>query len=557
MSACIFYHPDAFSTKDRQIMGRRVAGESFLNAFVKYRSSKDLWIQVDKLSHAKQFAEFARELGERKEIKVILRQKLSSLKQPGCVYLPGPGLGEWARHRSMYGDNKWSICGITHTTASKAAMEAISELLMAPVQPWDALICTSRAVHSNVSRVLESQEDYLRFRFHSRRILKPQLPIIPLGVDSAAFVSSSLEKKQARINLNIPVDALVVLFVGRLSFHSKAHPFAMYRAIEEAVNQTGKSVILLQCGCYPNEKMKESFSQASRLACPSIETRSIDGSDSMQFRYAWMSADIFCSLADNIQEAFGITPLEAMAAGLPVVVSDWDGYRDTVRNEIDGFRIPTISMPSGYAKDIAERYALGLESYDMYIGYVAAMVSVDIDAAVEAFKKLFSSSELRTKMGESGRCRARDIYDWKVIIPRYEELWFELNERRKAFSQELSRPIFPFASGLDPFYAFESYSTTHLLPTTTLKLFDTSLEESLKRFREVRKLTMFEYVEKIMAPDDKLLRVVEVLALGPSKVEDLICELTETTAQQIKLSRSLVWMIKMGVIKEANQSRLI
>ncbi len=31
---------------------------------------------------------------------------------------------------------------------------------------------------------------------------------------------------------------------------------------------------------------------------------------------------------------------EAMAAGLPVVVSDWDGYKDTVRDGVDGFRIP-------------------------------------------------------------------------------------------------------------------------------------------------------------------------------------------------------------------------
>ena len=29
---------------------------------------------------------------------------------------------------------------------------------------------------------------------------------------------------------------------------------------------------------------------------------------------------------------------------MPVVVSDWDGYRDSVRDDVDGFRIPTM-MP--------------------------------------------------------------------------------------------------------------------------------------------------------------------------------------------------------------------
>ena len=56
------------------------------------------------------------------------------------------------------------------------------------------------------------------------------------------------------------------------------------------------------------------------------------------------SSDIFISLSDNFQETFGITPLEGMASGLPVVVSDWDGYRDTVRDQIDGFTIPTITL---------------------------------------------------------------------------------------------------------------------------------------------------------------------------------------------------------------------
>ena len=32
-----------------------------------------------------------------------------------------------------------------------------------------------------------------------------------------------------------------------------------------------------------------------------------------------------------------------MAAGLPVVVSDWDGYRYTVSDGVEGFRVPTLA----------------------------------------------------------------------------------------------------------------------------------------------------------------------------------------------------------------------
>ena len=61
------------------------------------------------------------------------------------------------------------------------------------------------------------------------------------------------------------------------------------------------------------------------------------------------ASDLFVSPVDNVQETFGLTPIEAMAAGLPSVVSDWDGYRDTVQHVEHGFRIPTLAPPAGQA----------------------------------------------------------------------------------------------------------------------------------------------------------------------------------------------------------------
>ena len=42
-----------------------------------------------------------------------------------------------------------------------------------------------------------------------------------------------------------------------------------------------------------------------------------------------------------MQETFGLTPIEAMACGVPQVVADWDGYRETVVEGETGFRVPT------------------------------------------------------------------------------------------------------------------------------------------------------------------------------------------------------------------------
>ena len=47
MSICYYFHPDGYTTAGRQIMGRHVAGESFLKAALTYGTESDLWIQVE------------------------------------------------------------------------------------------------------------------------------------------------------------------------------------------------------------------------------------------------------------------------------------------------------------------------------------------------------------------------------------------------------------------------------------------------------------------------------------------------------------------------------
>ena len=452
-------------------------------------SASDLWIQVENKKHINIFESIAQACGRHEEIHSITRSSLGNLERPGCLYLPEPTLGAWARHRSEFGDAAWSLCGITHTTASTKAMDAIADLLIAPVQNWDALICTSYAVRNNVRRILEAKAEYLKKRLGATKFNLPKLPVIPLGVDSDKFKQSKSFKLKARQKLNIEQDAVVILFVGRLAFHGKAHPLVMYQALERAVAATGRRIILLECGWHANSHVQEAYKTAAAETCPSVQCISLDGRDPKQLTLCWASADIFCSLSDNIQETFGITPIEAMAAELPVIVSDWDGYRDTVRDGIDGFRIPTCMPPPGYGKELASRHALDIDNYDMYCAHASSLVAVDLECATQAFIKLISSSELRRKMGAQGRQRVLDIFDWKAIIPAYESLWSELKSRRNA-ETEISRHPHGWPSRLDPFYGFASYPTNKIRLQSLLHLSDSNSDIAIRRFRQLIQLKM-------------------------------------------------------------------
>ena len=82
-----------------------------------------------------------------------------------------------------------------------------------------------------MSSILQSQADYLGKRLGISRLVLPLLPVIPLGIHTEDFDFTSDEKRAAE-NIGVEHDDLVVLYTGRLSFHAKAHPLAMYLGLE-------------------------------------------------------------------------------------------------------------------------------------------------------------------------------------------------------------------------------------------------------------------------------------------------------------------------------------
>lgn len=542
----IYYHPEAYSIEGPKLMGRNAAGESFLRGYLKYSKTKEFWIQVENIEHAKKYSELAKAFGRDEPVRVIQNNQISSLEHPGMIFYPGPGIGEFSWHRSIYGVDKWSLCGITHTTSSHRAMDSIVELITAPIHSWDALICTSTSVKDNVSKVLSAQIDYLKDRLGITRVNLPEMPVIPLGIHCNDFHFSPEKKQKVRSSLGIDEETIVILYMGRLSFHAKANPIPMYQALEKAANDCNKKVLLIECGWFANDYIRDAYREASVMLCKNIKVINLDGRSKENRDIAWAAADIFCSLSDNIQETFGITPIEAMAAGLPVVVSDWDGYKDTVTDGITGFRIPTMMPSAGLAKDLAYRYALDIDTYDMYCGYTCSLISVDTNQTIKAFVELFKSKDLREKMGKAGLKVAREKYDWAVIIPQYEQLWHGQAQIRAANNKSNSIR-FPWPARLDPFYAFSHYASSHLTLETILSISNHYSDEPISRAISIKKLAMVNFADYVLPDHDQIKAIISKLNEGDKSVNDLIEGVDSD--RRMYLFRSINWLYKAGIIK--------
>ncbi len=550
-NAAISYHRDGFDTSREKLMGRHAAGEGFLRGYLRHAEIDRIYCHGRREDFDHFLASAQPLLRDGLQVEWIPATAIARLGEPGCLYLPAPGLVEPAWSRRLFGQRAYSLCGVTHTIASARIMDMLGELVVAPVQPWDAIICTSRSARQAIETMIEGWSGYLVARLGARATLPIQLPVIPLGVDCDRFApvpERQAGRAELRRRLGIAEAEVAFLFMGRLSFHAKANPLPMYRALEEAARRTGSRLHLVLGGRFPNADIERAFRAGAAQLCPSVNVVIVDGR-TPDWDMLWAVGDVFTSLSDNIQETFGLTPVEAMAAGLPAVVSDWNGYRDTVRHGIDGFVVPTTTPGPGAGEALARRYALEVDNYDHYIGHVSQFTAVDIDATAAAYERLAREPELRRRMGEAGRRRAREVFDWSVVIAAYQDLWAELARIRQAGGAEVAAaaaagPALPQRP--DPFAAFRGFPTSVLASESRLSLREAGAAEQVAGYLAS---PLGSLSRALMLSEDDCRLVLDQLARDGQSSYRALLERLPRRLRSPRLPGTLCWMAKVGLLR--------
>lgn len=541
-NAAIQLSTEPYDATGRRPMGRHSAGEGFLRGFLRYADADRFHFWNVRGERQAALEALLDRLGKPdRPVEWLDRDDREGLARAGAVHIPAPELKGEAWARRALGGHAYSITGVTHTIAETHILDELGGLLLAPLEPWDALICTSDSTRKAVETLLDSTAAYLQDRFGATRIPPAQLVTIPLGVHTGDFGLDPDARRRWRDDLGIPDDAPTALFVGRFSVTIKMHPGPMGLALQEASRRLGRTVYWIVYGGAHRTADEAAFRAAAAAFCPDVEIRVVEHTGPAARDAIISAADVFLSLSDNIQETFGLTPVEAMAAGLPSVVSDWDGYRDTVRHGVDGFRIRTVTPRPGLGSDLAYAHAERLMSYDDYAGSAALLTAVDVGDAAQALTTLFADPDLRQRMGRAAQIRAREVFDWRAVIPQYQALWDELGRRRRAAPAQpgLENPYRP-----DPFRMFAGYPTAVLGADDRVALARPFAPgQAAERMQRA-----FVRADAARLPDiPEAVAILERLAAGPRTVAALLSETPPERRPFVE--RGIVWLAKFGFVR--------
>lgn len=284
-------------------------------------------------------------------------------------------------------------------------------------RPFDSILCTSRAARDYLQKALGAAAGQLQALGLQEAGYAGRMDLVPLGVRLEDFPPQ--DQAQAQAQLGLEPGVLTLLCLGRLTPYDKYDLTPLLGALH-LLNQRHPARLLLAGA--EDRLYGQALLETARGLGLAQRVHLFKNFESSLKPTLLAAADIFVSPSDNLQETFGLAIIEAMAAGLPVVASDFSGYRDLVAEGKTGFLVPTLGLSDYGPLD---------PLWPLLADHIAALLTsqrlaVDLGILLDRLEMLAGDPELRRRMGQAGRRRVEQRFAWGVVVPRLERLWLEL-----------------------------------------------------------------------------------------------------------------------------------
>jgi glycosyltransferase involved in cell wall biosynthesis len=547
------------------MLGRRVANATFLQAFLEADPFDEYHFFLPDEQACAFLAAWAEErfpgLTRRGALRVLprlrLQENLASTRYH-CLHL-SDALTHYSRLVKVRNACAAAICPITAITHSLSYVRFMPEYLAhlwAGVSGRDAIIASSESARLFLERVFAGLRR--EYGLAEDAFPAPRLVCIPLGVNPDAMPGAG-ERWNApaahnaglamRRRLELGAET-VFLCLSRFSPFSKMDLLPLFAAFSRAfalgLPREGHALVLAGWA-EAEDSLPEALLRFAQNR--GIRVRLVLRPDEEERRALYAAADVFVCPSDNVQESFGLTLAEAGGAGLPVIASDFDGYRDIVEHGATGLLIPTLGFARSGETDVQSLFWFD----NQYHLKLSQETVVDVPGLAGALVALGTDQGMREKMGERGRARVGARFSWPAVLERYLSLWNDLAQtplspEREAAIRGAAHPLrMRFAE-----YFRGHFSQT--LETRTLRglvLRRTAAGEAL--YRGALPLAHYAGMEHILDPE--AVRLLLVSARRAKPAAELLSALERSLAGKVppplageRAALTLLWCLKQDYL---------
>jgi glycosyltransferase involved in cell wall biosynthesis len=219
-----------------------------------------------------------------------------------------------------------------------------------------------------------------------------RITVIPCGFDHAELWP--IDKDDARSVIGVDARERMILQLGRMVPRKGVETVIQGLArLSQVHGMSARLVVVGGESDTPDLRMTPEIGRLQAIAqAEGVSDRVLfTGRRSRRMlRYYYSAADVF--VTTPWYEPFGITPVEAMACGTPVIGSNVGGIKTTVSHGKTGFLVPPR----------------------------------DPDAVAERLAYLYANPELRRSLGQAARRRAEERFTWPKVVDRLVRLYYQV-----------------------------------------------------------------------------------------------------------------------------------
>ena len=150
----------------------------------------------------------------------------------------GPGIAPLIFLRDQLGIKNVPITGVTHTISYHMQLVDFLTHLLIGARPWDSIVCPETPVLHVMQNHFQHLQGSMMEQFGLDLKYEGRLDSIPLGVNTQTY--RPRDKQALRKQFGLPLDKVVLLWVGRFSHYDKMDLRPLLLAFKAALEKCFK-----------------------------------------------------------------------------------------------------------------------------------------------------------------------------------------------------------------------------------------------------------------------------------------------------------------------------